>query len=99
MKILAIEKEVSGITNEQFTPALLRSEALRAWELYQEGILRELFFREDRNEAVLFLECRDIQEAQTVLATLPLVKTGLIAFEIIPLTAYNGFARLFSESP
>jgi muconolactone delta-isomerase len=97
MKILALEKEVAGITDEQFTPSILKTEAMRAWELHQQGTIRELYFRQDRNEAVLILECKDIDEAQSVLATLPLVKAGLIAFEIIPLISYDGFARLFSK--
>ncbi|MGD1044422.1 MAG: muconolactone Delta-isomerase family protein [Bacteroidota bacterium] len=97
MKILALEKEVIGIADEQFTPNLLKEEARQAWKLHQEGIIRELYFRQDRNEAVLIFECKDVEEAQSVLATLPLVKAGLIAFEIIPLIPYNGFARLFSE--
>jgi hypothetical protein len=97
MKILALEKEIAGITDEPFTPAILKTEAMRAWQLHQQGVLRELYFRQDRNEAVLILECRDAEEAQSVLATFPLVKAGLIAFEIIPLSSYDGFARLFSK--
>jgi muconolactone delta-isomerase len=97
MKILALEKEVSGIADEQFTSHLLKEEAMRAWALHQTGFIRELYFRPDRNEAVLILECKDAEEAQSVLAALPLVKAGLIAFEIIPLVPYDGFARLFSE--
>jgi muconolactone delta-isomerase len=97
MKILAREKEVSGISDDQFTASLLKEEAKRAWELHQTGIIRELYFRQDRYEAVLILECKDVEEARSVLATLPLVKSGLIAFEIIPLIPYDGFARLFSD--
>ena len=97
MKILALEKEVLGVGDDQFTPRLLKEEARQAWELHQAGMIRELYFRPDRNEAVLILECKDKEEAHSVLATLPLVKAGLIAFEIIPLIPYNGFARLFSE--
>jgi muconolactone delta-isomerase len=97
MKILALEKEVDGITDEQFTPAILKTEAMRAWSLHQQDIIRELYFRQDRNEAVLILECKDVEEAHSVLATLPLVKSGLIAFEIIPLIAYSGFSRLFEH--
>jgi hypothetical protein len=97
MKILALEKEVAGITDEQFTPAILKTEAMRAWGLHQQGMIRELYFRQDRNEAVLILECKDVEEAKSVLATLPLVKAGLIAFEIIPLSAYSGFSRLFEN--
>jgi hypothetical protein len=31
------------------------------------------------------------------LDTLPLVRERLIGFELVPLTAYPGFARLFAE--
>jgi muconolactone delta-isomerase len=97
VKILALEKEVPGIADDQFTPPLLKEEAMRAWEFHQTGIIREMYFRQDRNEAVLILECNTVEEARSVLSTLPLVKAGLIAFEIIPLIPYNGFARLFSK--
>jgi len=97
MKIIALEKEVPGITDDRFTPEILRTEAAQAWELYQAGKIRELYFRYDRQEAVLILECSDVEEARSVLATLPLVKEGLITFEIIPLAAYPGFSRLFEN--
>jgi hypothetical protein len=95
MKILALEKELPEATTEQFQQ-FSKGEALRVWELYQQGIVREMYFREDRSEAVLMLECDDEAEAEAVLQTLPLVEAGLITFELIPLVAYPGFARLFS---
>ena len=95
MKILAIEKEIPGVADDAFGP-LLNAEAMRAWELYQSGTIREMYFRADREEAVLVLECNTIREAQKRLATLPLVKAGLIAFDLIPLRAYPGFERLFT---
>jgi hypothetical protein len=94
MKILALEKEVPGVTEEQCTP-YLQKEAGRAWELYQQGKIRELYFRADRAEAVLVLECKNIQEAASVINSLPLVSNGLIAFDLISLAPYPGFARLF----
>ncbi len=36
-----------------------------------------------------------ISEARAALATLPLVREGLIDFELVPLAPYPGFARLF----
>jgi hypothetical protein len=95
MKILAIEKQVSGVTAEQCKPHL-KAEAARVWQLYQAGVFRELHFRADRSEAVLVLECADIDEARHALDTLPLVKERLIAFDLIPLRPYPGFARLFA---
>lgn len=97
MKILALEKDVPGINEEAFTKELLKEEATRAWELYQAGIIRELYFQKQAPYAVLILECKDEQEAGTVIDSLPLVKNGFIAFEIIPLIPYDGFSRLFNS--
>ena len=95
MKILALEIEQPGAMVEDFN-RLARSEAAKAWELYQVGVIRELYFRQDRSEAVLILECADVDEARSILDTLPLVREQLIGFELIPLIAYPGFARLFA---
>jgi hypothetical protein len=95
MKILAMEMEMPGVTEEQFKPHL-KAEALRVWELYQAGVFREMYFRADRRDAVLVLECADVQVARDTLDTLPLVKEELIAFDLIPLRPYSGFARLFA---
>lgn len=102
MKILAMEigtpvsldRENPGVKPEQFAPHL-KEEAKRVWELYQSGAIRELYFRGDRSEAVLILECADVEEAHEILGSLPLVKAGLIRFDIIPLIPYPGLARLF----
>ena len=95
MKILAIEDPNPIATDEDFAPHL-KAEAARAWELHQAGIIRELYFRDDRDEAVLVLECASLDEARAALATLPLVAEGLISFDLFPLRAYPGFARLFT---
>jgi muconolactone delta-isomerase len=96
MKVLAMEKDVPGVTGEEFRPHL-KAEAAKVWELYQAGVFRELYFRQDRPDAVLVLECAGVEEASEVLSTLPLVKEGLIAFDITPLVSYPGFSRLFAE--
>jgi len=96
MKILAIEKEVIGVKEEDYKPHL-KAEALKAWELYQQGIIRELYFTEKEHFAVLILECNDADEANKYLSFLPLVKEGLIKFDVFPLIPYYGFARLFDQ--
>ncbi len=96
MKILAIEKPCPEAGREAFNQHL-RSEALRVWELCQAGTIREAYFRQDRAEAVLVLECQDEAGAEQALQSLPLVHEGLITFDIIPLRAYPGFSRLFAE--
>jgi len=94
MKILALEREMPDTTPEQFGPHL-KAEAARVWELYKSGYIREIYFRGDRSEAVMILECTDVKDAHSLLSTLPLVKEGLIRFEVIPLVPYPGFERLF----
>lgn len=96
MRIIAIEKETEGLTAKDFVPHL-RAEAAKGWELYRNGIIREMYFRDDKPEAVLILECKDLDEAKSYLATLPLVEKGLISFDLIPLRPYHGFERLFAK--
>jgi hypothetical protein len=94
MRILAIEKALPGVREDQFA-LYLKAEASRVWELYQAGVFREMFFRADRTEAVLLMECSSLEEAQQALDSLPLVEAGLITFDVIPLRPYPGFSRLF----
>lgn len=96
MKILAFEVERPGLSAADFAPHL-KDEARRVWDLQQAGLVREAYFRADEHTAVLVLESPTLQDAQAALSTLPLVERGLIAFELMPLIPYNGFARLFSE--
>jgi hypothetical protein len=98
MKVLAFEKDVPGIADDQFTGELLRAEAGKAWELYQSSVLREFYFTADTHQAVLLLECDGPDRARSHLADLPLAKAGLIDFKIVPLMPYPGFARLFARS-
>jgi muconolactone delta-isomerase len=98
MRILAIERPVEGVDDARFTPELLAAEARRAWELAQAGTIRDLYFRADQPSAVLILECEDVAAATDALAALPLVAAGLIGFEVLPLRAYPGFARLFGST-
>jgi hypothetical protein len=95
MKILAIEKETPGVDAEQFK-LHLKAEAARAWELHLADVFRELYLDRDRHVAVLMLECANVGEARQALDSLPLVKAGLITFDLFPLVPYPGFARLFA---
>ena len=94
MKVLALERQVAGIAQDQAQP-YLEDEARCVWELTQAGVVREIYFRDDRSAAVLMLECSSLEEARATLATLPLVSHGIIQFDLIPLRPYPGFVRLF----
>lgn len=95
MKILAIEKEMPGVADSDYKP-WLEAEARKAWELHQEGLIRELYFTDDHC-AVLVIEARDKIHAREIIDQLPLVQQKLIDFDLLALTAYPGFARLFKS--
>ena len=96
MKILAIEKDIQSMESKD-KQSLLKDEALTVWNLYQDGIIREIYFRADQSNAVLVLECETIMEAEETLSKLPLVKNSVIKFDLIPLKPYSGFSRLFQS--
>ena len=94
MKILAIEKEYDGKAVEDFQ-LHLEAEARQVWELYKKGVIREIYFHADQKSAIIILECKNIDEAEENLSTLPLVREGLIYFQFIQLVPYPGYERLF----
>lgn len=95
MKIIAIEKEMPDVLDSDYQP-FLEAEARKAWELHQEGLIRELYFTDDHC-AVLVLEARDKAHAREIVEQLPLVQQKLIDFDLLALIAYPGFSRLFKK--
>ncbi len=95
MKILAIENESRGI-NWSDQKEILKTEASAVYELIKEGLIREIYFNENKN-AVLILECESMSKAIELLDLLPLVKKGLITFKVMELNPYTGFDRIIED--
>jgi hypothetical protein len=94
MKFIALEIESPNVTSTDFEPHL-RNEARYMWDLQQQGVVCEAYFRSDQHTAVLILECESLAQAQFLTSSFPLVQQGLIHFDLIPLVPYSGFSRLF----
>jgi len=94
LKIIALEKENENVSQYDFE-RFSKEEAKNLWDLYKNGVVREYYFRNDQNTAVLILEAPDLQTAESELSKLPFVKHNLITFNLIPLKPYPGFERLF----
>jgi len=92
MKILAIEKELIDI-DWSIENDTLENEALHAYQLYLSGYFREIYFNEFHN-AVIILECESLEKAKELLNSLPLVKSGMITFELMQLNPYTGYDRI-----
>jgi hypothetical protein len=96
MKILALEREIEGVDWEN-TEKTLEQEARHIFQLYLSDSLREIYFTEDHN-AVLILEAKDRETAEKLLNDFPLVKSGMIRFEVCELKPYTGFERIFNNT-
>ncbi len=96
MKVLALGHDIVAQDDPRFAE-LRPDEARRVWELYQADVLREVYFRADHPSGVLVFEVPDLPAAHAAIESLPLVAAGLIAFDVVPLRPYPGFARLFAE--
>jgi hypothetical protein len=95
MKILAISHETPTV-NWDAHEETLREEAAVLYRLYLDELVREFYFTND-GEAVLILEALTLGDAGELLEQLPLVRNGLIKFELMELHPYDGFKRLFKQ--
>jgi len=95
MKLLAIEQETSSVNWDNESEVLI-NESYQVYHLFQEGIIRDIYFTESEN-AVIILECASKEEAVNLLSTLPLVKAGFITFEVMELRPYSGFDRIIQK--
>ena len=71
----------------------MKNEAQHAYQLNLSVYFREVYFNEFHN-AIIILECESIEKANELLNSLPLVKNGIIEFEIMQLNPYTGYDRI-----
>lgn len=97
MKLLCLDVPQAGVTPEQYRPHLLE-EVRYAWELHRDGVIREIYARQDRPGVAIVVECQSLQDARERMAAFPLVVEGLIDWEIIPLGVFTGWEALFNAA-
>jgi hypothetical protein len=98
MRLLVIPKLHAGAQVED----LLRhrtAEIQAVWDLYAEGICREMYGRADQpGAAILMLESASVEAARDALATLPLARLNLLDFDVFPLTPFTALQSLFQAA-
>ena len=93
MKVLVLPKPIEGVSREEMLQHAA-AEIQAVWDLYAQGICRELYSRANEpNRVVLVLESASLEAAQATLATLPFSKLHLIDFDVIPLAPFPGLVR------
>lgn len=95
MKLLCLDIPQPGATLEKYQPHLL-DEVRHGWQLYKNGIVRDIYFRQDRLGVAIIAECDSVEDARQALQEFPLAKVGLIDWDIIPLGPFVNWEALFA---
>lgn len=97
MKLLCLDIPQPGASLDQYQPHLL-AEARHGWQMLKSGIVRDIYFRQDRPGVAIIAECESVDAARQALGEFPLAKAGLIAWDIIPLGPFLNWEMLFSPN-
>jgi hypothetical protein len=97
MQILALSRRLPGTTPERLA-TLAADEARVAHALVAEGVVRSIHMCPERPGSMLVMECADLEAAHAALGRLPMVRDGLITFELTRMLPYTGFEVLFHPS-
>jgi hypothetical protein len=95
LKLLCLDVPQPGAVPEKYAPHLL-NEARHAWRLYKSGVLRDMYFRQDRPGVAFLAECESVEAARKVLREFPLAETGVIDWDVIPLGPFVNWEMLFA---
>lgn len=96
MKLLCLDAPKAHATMELYMPHL-ENEVRYGWEMYKSGLVRDIYFRQDRPGVAIIAEADSIEAAHALLMAFPLAKEGLIGWDIIPLGAFTNWEMLFAK--
>jgi hypothetical protein len=95
MKLLCLDVPQPGASLEKYQPHLV-DEARHAWQMYKGGMIRDIYFRQDRPGVAIIAEAESVAAARKALADFPLAKAGLIGWDVIPLGPFTNWEALFA---
>ncbi|MBW9107452.1 superoxide dismutase [Paraburkholderia phenoliruptrix] len=96
MKLLCLDVPLPGATMEKYAPHMA-DEARHAWQMYKGGIIRDIYFRQDRPGVAIIAEAESVEAAKAALDEFPLAQAGLIGWEVIPLGPFTNWETLFAS--
>jgi hypothetical protein len=97
-EVMVIMTAKQGVTRQQIMD-VMPAEIRATVKLYLDGQIRQWYSRGDGRGVVLFLDVKTVDEAHTVMDTLPLAKENLIDHEYIPVGPLMPLASLISGGP
>jgi hypothetical protein len=81
--VFALLRAKSGVTRERVM-AIMPAEIRATVQLYLDGKIREWYSREDGRGGVFLLNTGDVEEAKSIMESLPLAKEDMLDHEYIP---------------
>ena len=97
MKILAIGRRPEGVAPADFA-RYQQAELRQAWQLYGDGVIREMYTRTDAPNVVLMMEAPDLGQARAAIDGLPMVAAGVLTFDLMALGPFLHFQALFAPA-
>ncbi|MBV9193839.1 MAG: hypothetical protein JO168_06800 [Solirubrobacterales bacterium] len=92
-KIFGVARPLMSVTWADMLP-VMQFEAAHVWSLYERGIARDAWIRTDAPGAVYVLESTPV-EAERLLSDQPMVRCGLVGFELMPVGPFTALSLLF----
>src|SRR5262252_6834975 len=94
MQVLAIVTRAKGRTDAEVAPYRV-PEGRGVWALLRHSVVRCVWSRADHPGAVLLLEVGGRADASDAMMSLPLVRDGLVEFQLIELAPFLALEHLF----
>ncbi|MCO7262345.1 YciI family protein [Dickeya zeae] len=96
MRLLCLDVPQPGVTPEKYAPHM-HDEVRHGWQLYKNGPVRDIYFRQDRPGVVIIAEGESVEAVRAVLDEFPLAKAGVIGWEVIPFGPFANWEALFAS--
>jgi len=80
MKVLAIGNAIKPITDE-LRAQLMPKEVPATLKHYLEGVIEQMFFRQDKPGVVFLMNVDSIENAKAITDKMPLVEAGVLQYE------------------
>jgi len=94
MQVLAIVTRAKARTDAEVVPYRV-PEGRGVWALLRRSVVRRVWSRADQPGAVLLLEVGSRADASDAMMSLPLVRDGLVEFQLIELAPFLALEHLF----
>jgi len=95
MKVFAIASPTPAFTPETLKPHM-KTEVPATLQHYLDGKIEQFWFQEGKGP-IFLLNVGSVEEAQAELATLPLVKAGLMTYQLLPVGPLMPLGRLIQS--